>query len=163
MGNMNLYPLGGHGGCLKTNVKYSPLDFPGARRSMETSAEACKARCESHPKCGHFSFWAKELPDDNGCTLFGAGAVFGHVNETNNIITGPAACPGEIERLFHSFPSPSIHMVGVEKNDSFKGETEQPKGCQGGADCCSAELPCGFGEGWCFTCPFIAILLFLFL
>jgi len=114
--------LGGHGGCLKTNVKYSPLDFPGARRSMETSAEACKARCESHPKCGHFSFWAKELPDDNGCTLFGAGAVFGHVNETNDIITGPAACPGE---------------------------TEQPKGCQGGADCCSAELPCGFGEGDC--------------
>ena len=94
MGNMNLYPLGGHGGCLKTNVKYSPLDdFPGARRSMETSAEACKARCESHPKCGHFSFWAKELPDDNGCTLFGASAVFGHEKETNDIITGPAACP----------------------------------------------------------------------
>merc|ERR1712192_293656 len=29
------------------------------------------------------------------------------------------------------------------------GETEQPKGCQGGNGCCSLELPCGLGEGDC--------------
>ena len=127
MGNMNLYPLGGHGGCLKTNVKYSPLDFPGARRSMETSAEACKARCKSHPECGHFSFWAKELPDDNGCTLFGASAVFGHTRVTNDIITGPATCSGEIEILLLSefgsymnrtrFKKPGNQLKSIHKHN----------------------------------------------
>jgi hypothetical protein len=97
-GNCNSDCKGGVPGCFKTNVKYSPVDnFPGAHRSVETSVEACKARCESHPECGHFSFWAKELPDDNGCTLFGARALFGHERETNDIITGPATCP-DLER-----------------------------------------------------------------
>jgi len=122
-GNCNSDCKGGVPGCFKTNVKYSPIDdFPGARRSVETSVEACKARCKADPECGYFSFWAKELPEDNGCTLFGGSAVFGHEKETDYIITGPATCAEE---------------------------TEQPKGCQGGADCCSAELPCGFGEGDC--------------
>ena len=86
------------------NVKYSPIDdFPGARRSVEFSVEACKARCEADPACEHFSFWAKELPEDNGCTLFGGNAVFGHEKETNYVITGPATCPGEIESLFIEF------------------------------------------------------------
>ena len=59
-------------------MKYSPTDdFTGARRSVETSVEACKARCEADPACGLFSFWEKEIPEDNGCTLFGSAAWFG--------------------------------------------------------------------------------------
>jgi len=107
-GNCNSDCNGGVPGCFKTNVKYSPDDdFPGAppmsplndgpHRLMETSAEACKARCKMHPECGHFSFWAKELPHDNGCTLYGANAVFGHEKYTDDIITGPATCP-DLER-----------------------------------------------------------------
>ena len=103
-------------------MKYSPVDdFPGAppmsplndgpHRSMETSAEACKARCKSHPECGHFSFWAKELPHDSGCTLFGSSAVFGHTRATNDIITGPAACP--------SFPSKIRFSDFVKTNLPF--------------------------------------------
>ena len=108
-GNCNSDCKGGVPGCFKTNVKYSPIDdFPGARRSVETSVEACKARCEADPACEHFSFWAKELPEDNGCTLFGGSAVFGHEKETNDIITGPAACPGEIEFHFHPFFRPFL-------------------------------------------------------
>jgi len=104
-------------------VKYLPIDnFSGARRSVETSAEACRARCEHDPGCGFFSFWEKEIPDDVGCTLFGETALFGKANETFAFITGPSACPEE---------------------------TEQPKGCQGGNGCCSLELPCGLGEGDC--------------
>ena len=84
------------GACLK-NVKYSPIDdFPGAQRSMETSSEACRARCASDSQCAYFSFWEKELPDDNGCTLFGSSATFGRENETVLYITGPATCPGKL-------------------------------------------------------------------
>ena len=79
-------------------MKYSPIDdFIGARRSVETSAEACKARCEADPSCGFFSFWAKEIPEDNGCTLFGSTARFEKANETYAFVTGPSSCPGETE------------------------------------------------------------------
>ena len=90
---------GGVPGCFKTNVEYSPLNFPGARRSVEISAEACKARCKEDPDCGFFSFWEKDLPKDNGCTLFGDDTVFGDVKETKDYISGPAKCPGMIVTL----------------------------------------------------------------
>ena len=90
---------GGVPGCFKTNVWYSPLNFPGARRSVEISAEACKARCKEDPDCGFFSFWEKDLPKDNGCTLFGDDTVFGDVKETKDYISGPAKCPGTIGTL----------------------------------------------------------------
>ena len=66
---------------------------------MEKSAEACKARCAQDPSCAFFNFWEKELPDDNGCTLFGSEATFGGngaVEEygLNLYVTGPATCPG---------------------------------------------------------------------
>ena len=96
-GNCNSECKGGVPGCFKTNVKYSPTnDFLGARWSAETSAEACKARCAGHPECAFFSFWAKDLKDDNGCTLFGSAATLEGNKTANTYITGPATCPGEI-------------------------------------------------------------------
>ena len=66
---------------------------------MEKSAEACKARCAQDPNCAFFNFWEEELPDDNGCTLFGSEATFGgngpvEENGLNLYVTGPATCPG---------------------------------------------------------------------
>ena len=105
-GNCKSKCKGGVPGCFKANVKYSPLDFLGVRGSVEMSAEACKARCEAHPKCSFFSFWEKELPKDNGCTLFGSNAKFGGVAQTFDDVTktwtktwehvtGPPSCPGD--------------------------------------------------------------------
>jgi len=122
-GNCNSDCEGGVPGCFKANVKYSPIDdFLGAQRSVETSGEACKARCALDSQCAFFSFWEKELPDDNGCTLFGNSATFGRENETVLYITGPATCP----------------------------DFEEPEGCQSSDGCsCSPQLPCGVNEGDC--------------
>ena len=82
-------------------MKYVPLDnFLGARWPVDTSVEACQARCESHPECSFFSFWAKEVPKDNGCHLFGSAATF---EEGKNIgqITGPSFCSGTPESNLH--------------------------------------------------------------
>ena len=55
-------------------MKYSPTDdFSGTCRSVETSAEACKARCEADP-----SF-----------------PLFGKANETFSYVAGPSSCSGE--------------------------------------------------------------------
>ena len=133
-------------GCYKSNVKYSPPnDVHGPRRSVETSIEACKARCESRLDCNFFSFWEKNLPEDNGCTLFGSAAEFGKENKTFDFITGPSTCPGEIQTSCQ----PKMQDYPAKSSCSyFQEETEeQPKGCQGGSNCCSLELPCAVGEG----------------
>jgi len=114
---------GGVPDCFMANVKFSPVDdFPGAQRSVETSSEACRARCARDSQCAFFSFWEKELPDDNGCTLFDSTATLVRENETVLYITGPATCP----------------------------DFEEPTGCQSSDGCsCSPQLPCGLGEGDC--------------
>ena len=53
-GNCKSSCKGGVPGCFKTNVKYSPTRFLGARPSLEKSTEACRARCEGHQKCAFF-------------------------------------------------------------------------------------------------------------
>ena len=97
-------------GCIKENVKYQPIDdVLSAPRSVEISAEACQARCASNSECAFFSFWAKDLPEDNGCTLFGPDAVFVEQKEVESssekakmyqFVTVPAACQGEIRTDF---------------------------------------------------------------
>jgi len=121
-------------GCLKENVKYKPNDdFLGATQHwIESSSEACQARCAAHSKCAFFSFWEADLPKDNGCTLYGDDAVFVEQEEITSgsekmkmyqHVTGPASCPGE--------PS-----------EQFRGSHE-------GGLYCTADLPCGLGEGDC--------------
>ena len=95
-------------GCIKENVKYQPIDdVLSAPRSVEISAEACQARCASNSECAFFSFWARDLPEDNGCTLFGPDAVFVEQKEVESssekakmyqFVTGPAACQGAISK-----------------------------------------------------------------
>lgn len=123
-------------------MKYSPID--DFRRSAETSAEACKARCEGHPECAFFSFLAKDLPDDNGCSLFGSAATFEGNKSANTFVTGPAACPGEILSSSYSlsFKEEIARVVIL----LFSEETEGPKECRGFCSC-EPVLPCGLGEG----------------
>ena len=100
-------------GCIKENVKYQPIDdVLSAPRSVEISAEACQARCASNSECAFFSFWAKDLPEDNGCTLFGPDAVFVEQKEVESssekakmyqFVTGPAACQGAISTDFSQY------------------------------------------------------------
>ena len=94
--------------CIKENVKYQPIDDI----SWEISAEACQARCASNSECAFFSFWAKDLPEDNGCTLFGPDAVFVEQKEVESssekakmyqFVTGPAACQGAISTDFFQY------------------------------------------------------------
>ena len=119
-GNCDSDCEGGVPGCFKANVKYSPIDdFPGAQRSVETSGEACRARCALDSQCAYFSFWEKELPDDNGCTLFGSAATFGRENETVLYITGPATCPGKLFSASSHDCNSSYHSVcqNLKKDD----------------------------------------------
>ena len=107
-------------GCIKENVKYQPIDdVLGAPRSMEISAEACQARCASNSECAFFSFWAKDLPEDNGCTLFGPDAVFAEQREVESssekakmyqFVTGPAACQGAISTDFFQYQRQSYRV-----------------------------------------------------
>ena len=100
-------------GCIKENVKYQPTDdVLSAPRSVENSAEACQARCASNSECAFFSFWAKDLPEDNGCTLFGPDAVFVEQKEVESssekmkmyqFVTGPTACQGAISTDFFQY------------------------------------------------------------
>ena len=100
-------------GCIKENVKYQPIDdVLSAPRSVEISADACQARCASNSECAFFSFWAKDLPEDNGCTLFGPDAVFVEQKEVESssekmkmyqFVTGPAACKGAISKDFFQY------------------------------------------------------------
>ena len=104
---------GGVPDCFMANVKFSPVDdFPGAQRSVETSSEACRARCARDSQCAFFSFWEKELPDDNGCTLFDSTATLVRENETVLYITGPATCPGKLFFLHsHMLAIPLIVLI----------------------------------------------------
>ena len=140
-------------------MKFSPIDdFLGAQRSVETSDEACRARCARDSQCAFFSFWEKELPDDNGCTLFDSTATLVRENETGLYITGPATCPGKLFFLHShmlaiplSFSSSKskegFHCHNMEMSLSFV-DFEEPTGCQSSDGCsCSPQLPCGLGEG----------------
>ena len=113
-------------GCIKENVKYQPTDdVLSAPRSVENSAEACQARCASNSECAFFSFWAKDLPEDNGCTLFGPDAVFVEQKEVESssekakmyqFVTGPAACQGEISTDFFQYHRLSYRVFFTGSN-----------------------------------------------
>ena len=110
-GNCKSSCKGGVPGCFKTNVKYSPTRFLGSRPSLEKSAEACRARCESHQKCAFFSFWEKDLPKDNGCTLFGSKAEFGGETKTYDFITGPSSCTGGQDKIKKRFDNRAFAIL----------------------------------------------------
>jgi len=51
--------------CYEYGTKYTnPLDMKGQKRSVETSARGCQARCAKVSGCAHFSWWR-----DGGCVL----------------------------------------------------------------------------------------------
>ena len=92
-------------------MKYKPNDdFLGATQHwIESSSEACQARCAAHSKCAFFSFWEADLPKDNGCTLYRDDAVFVEQEELTSYsekmkmyqqVTGPASCPGKVNVTF---------------------------------------------------------------
>ena len=80
---------------------------------MESSLEACKARCVGNPDCAFFSFEAIDLPEDNGCTLHGSGAEFVGDQEPNTFITGPAFCQGGGTIILFSLKFTQIYSFHV--------------------------------------------------
>ena len=107
--------------CIKENVKYQPIDDI----SWEISAEACQARCASNSECAFFSFWAKDLVEDNGCTLFWPDAVCVEQKEVESssekakmyqFVTVPAACQGEIRTDFFQYHRLSYRVFFTGSN-----------------------------------------------
>ena len=111
--------------CIKENVKYQPIDdVPSAPRSVEISADACQARCASNSECAFFSFWAKDLVEDNGCALFWPDAVCVEQKEVESssekakmyqFVTGPAACQGAISTDFFQYQRLCFLLVPISK------------------------------------------------
>lgn len=62
-------------GCL-IGLHYEPFDFDGHERSVETSVQGCKQRCENTDGCVKFSYWM-----DGGCHL---------QDDTSNLVTTPS-------------------------------------------------------------------------
>ena len=74
-------------------MKYLPIDdFPGASRSVEPSAEACKARCEAEPKCAYFSFWASDNLDGNGSGGCHMSSKAAELTYADGVIGGSVTC-----------------------------------------------------------------------
>ena len=126
-------------GCIKENVKYQPTDdVLGAPRSLEISAEACQTRCASNSECAFFSFLAKDLPEDNGCTLFGPDAVFVEQKEVES-----SSEKAKMYREFrsHCFTSFGHYTGGELENEGRTTDEKNAKECQAR---CAATAGCSF-------------------
>jgi len=72
--------------CMSRGYKYDPPDMRWAGRTVEMSAEACQARCNSTADCSFFTY-----EPDGGCHLEDKEAER-VVAYNRNVISGPARC-----------------------------------------------------------------------